>query len=86
MPPYEKPPIIIEIGHAYTKYGFSGELAPHSIIPTKMFQNTISTNANKSMSIYDYKNLVNVDTHGSKANKEEECLREMLIDFFTLFS
>ena len=56
----DKPAVILDIGHAYTKYGFAGELAPHSIIPTKLSQDTISTSLNKSISIHDYKDLVDV--------------------------
>ena len=78
----EKPAIIIDIGHAYTKYGFSGEHAPHSIIPTKLNQGTISTNFKKLISIYDYKDLLESNVLPSlKEKKEEEHLREMLIEF-----
>jgi len=78
----EKPAIVIDIGHAYTKYGFSGEQAPHSIIPTKLNQGTISTSFNKLISIYDYKDLVESNVSPStKETKEEEYLREMLIEF-----
>ena len=79
----EKPAIIIDIGHAYTKYGFSGELAPHSIIPTKLNQDNLLTNFNKKINIHDYKDLVktSVSTVDDKEAKQEECLREMLIEF-----
>jgi hypothetical protein len=31
----EKAAIVLEIGHAYTKCGFAGEVSPRHIIPTK---------------------------------------------------
>ncbi len=78
----EKPAIIIDIGHAYTKCGFSGEVAPHSIIPSKI---THPINRNQSKKIYDYKTLIKQLGSESLSNtsekKQEETLRELLIDF-----
>ncbi|CAF0719046.1 unnamed protein product [Brachionus calyciflorus] len=45
----DKPAIIIDIGHAYTKCGYSAEPAPHAIIPTQVSQKKI----------FDYKNFSN---------------------------
>ena len=72
----DKPVIVIDIGYAYTKCGYAGETGPHSIIPTKI------TKGDKSINIFDYKSLVSTEP-SSLANeiKEEECLKEMLIEF-----
>ena len=61
----DKPAIILDIGKAYTKCGFSGESAPHAIIPTKV--KLTSTN----QSLFDYKLLPN----------GVGMLKEMLIEF-----
>jgi actin-related protein 10 len=79
----EKPPaIIIDIGHAYTKCGFSGEIAPHSIIPSKIPH---EINRNQSTKIYDYKELIkHLSSERSLTcsnKKQEETLRELLIEF-----
>ena len=65
----EKPAIVIDIGHAYTKCGFAGENGPHSIISSKLIRDTLT---NKSVKIYDYKSLLNND---------EDTLKELLIEF-----
>lgn len=44
-----QPAVILDIGHAYTKCGFSGESAPLSIIPTRL--------VTKQRNIYDYNDL-----------------------------
>jgi actin-related protein len=79
----EKPAIVIDIGHAYTKCGFAGENGPHTIIPSKIIQNNVT------IKIHDYKahkksnssnfNLKSIDI-------EEESLKEILNDFlFRIF-
>jgi len=79
----EKPAIVIDIGHAYTKCGFAGENGPHTIIPSKIIQNNVT------IKIHDYKahkksnssnfNLKRIDI-------EEESLKEILNDFlFRIF-
>lgn len=78
----EKPAIVIDIGHAYTKCGFSGEAGPHSIIPSQV---THEINRNRPMQIYDYKTLIDRLSHETSAPDsnalEGTCLRELLIEF-----
>ncbi len=78
----EKPAIVIDIGHAYTKCGLAGETGPHTIIPSKITQNNVT------IKIHDYKQAHN--THKlnksnniqlSRADIEEETLKEILIEF-----
>lgn len=38
----EKPPIVIDIGHAYTKCGFAGETSPFAILPTPLTRDGLS--------------------------------------------
>ena len=61
----DKPAIILDIGHAYTKCGFAGEAAPYSIIPSKVSKDIGS---NKSVNIYDLLN-------------DEEYLKETIVEF-----
>lgn len=77
----EKPAVIIDIGHAYTKCGFAGETGPHTIIPTKLQ----TKDKTKSINIHDYKSLVqpasSSNSNLTKTQIEEETLREVLIEF-----
>lgn len=76
----EKPAVVIDIGHAYTKCGFAGEAAPHTIVPTKL-----TRDKTKSINLHDYKSLIQPassnNSNLSKTQIEEETLREVLIEF-----
>lgn len=77
----EKPAIIIDIGHAYTKCGFAGDHGPHSIISSKVSH---EINRNQAIKVYDYKALIKYlsdETSSDFRRKESEVLREMLIEF-----
>ncbi|XP_017151198.1 actin-related protein 10 [Drosophila miranda] len=55
MPIYEsvmqdKPPIILDIGNAYTKLGFAGEAYPRKIMPTEV----VLTTTGKTKRLFDY--------------------------------
>ncbi len=76
----DKPAIVIDIGHAYTKCGFAGETGPHTIIPSRIYS------SNKPIKIHDYnKNQIYKQSSNNinltKTNIEEETLREILIEF-----
>lgn len=77
----EKPAIIIDIGHAYTKCGFAGDYGPHSIISSKISHEIYR---NQPIKIYDYKALIKYlsdETSSDFSQKESEVLREILIEF-----
>lgn len=38
----EKPPIVIDLGHAYTKCGFAGDSSPFAILPTPQTRDGLS--------------------------------------------
>ncbi|XP_068155185.1 actin-related protein 10 [Drosophila tropicalis] len=46
----EKPPIVLDIGHAYTKLGFAAETCPRKIIPTEL----VLTTTGQSKRLFDY--------------------------------
>ncbi|XP_001355504.2 actin-related protein 10 [Drosophila pseudoobscura] len=55
MPIYEsvmqdKPPIVLDIGNAYTKLGFAGEAYPRKIMPTEV----VLTTTGKTKRLFDY--------------------------------
>ncbi|EDW37641.1 GL27098 [Drosophila persimilis] len=55
MPIYEsvmqdKPPIVLDIGNAYTKLGFAGESYPRKIMPTEV----VLTTTGKTKRLFDY--------------------------------
>jgi actin-related protein 10 len=77
----EKPAIIIDIGQAYTKCGFSGEVGPHSIMPT---QSIHELNQNRPIKLHDFKSLLKKgdDRTVQELTKEEsDILKELLIEF-----
>lgn len=76
----EKPAIVIDIGQAYTKCGFSGELGPHSIIPTR---STHELTKNRLIRLHEYKMLMKSgDKSAVELDREEtDILRELLIEF-----
>lgn len=77
----EKPAIVIDIGQAYTKCGFSGEVGPHSIIPTRT---THELTKNRTIKLHEYKKLMKYDIKKSSAEldrEETDILRELLIEF-----
>ena len=62
----DKPAIIIDIGHAYTKCGFAGEPSPFAIIPTQV---SIDENSSSLISIFE------------QGKNNDQLLKEMLIEF-----
>ena len=79
----EKVAIIIDIGHAYTKCGFSGETGPHSIIPSRI-------NRIQATNIFDYKALTKHLSDEDEVltpstididRRESEVLKELLNEF-----
>jgi actin-related protein 10 len=81
-----KPSIIIDIGQAYTKCGFSGEAGPFAIIPTEVTKYSSSTSCSvinaKSVRVFDYRRLVeSATTSPASQLKSEQLLREMLVEF-----
>ncbi|CAF4281765.1 unnamed protein product [Adineta steineri] len=44
----EKAVIVIDIGQAYTKFGFAGSSSPHHIIPTRIIMD------GKTKSVFEY--------------------------------
>lgn len=62
----EKPAIIIDIGHAYTKCGFANEPSPFAIIPTPQ--------TNEGLSIFDI-------TGSSPETDDDRDRKQALIDF-----
>lgn len=88
----DKPALVIDIGHMYTKCGFAGETGPHSIIPSKLNGNSISSNLSlgRPVNVYDYtlpgKKPSTAQSAGdfvkpTEASKQETVLREILVEF-----
>ncbi|XP_022210409.2 actin-related protein 10 [Drosophila obscura] len=46
----EKPPIVLDIGNAYTKLGFAGEAYPRKVMPTEV----VLTTTGKTKRLFDY--------------------------------
>lgn len=79
----EKPAIVLDIGKAYTKCGFSGEVGPHSIIPTR---STHELTKNRTIKLHEYKALMKSKSGQDKSSaeldrEETDILRELLIEF-----
>ena len=69
----DKPAIVIDIGHAYTKCGFAGESAPTVIMPSLAKMSAFhscstDTSSTSTRSIYEY-------------GGDVDCLRQMLVEF-----
>lgn len=79
----EKPAIVLDIGQAYTKCGFSGEVGPHSIIPTRSIHELTK---NRTIKLHEYKALMKSKSGQDKSSaeldrEETDILRELLIEF-----
>jgi actin-related protein 10 len=87
-----KPSVIIDIGHAYTKCGFSGEAGPFAIIPTEVTKYSSSSTPSpssdkcKSLRVLEYRSLVEPLTTPTTQLKSDQLLREMLVEFlYTIY-
>ena len=71
-----KPSIVLDIGQAYTKCGFSGEAGPFAIVPTEVTK--YAAGSAKSVRILDYRKLLD---SSASPQKIQELLKEMLVEF-----